>query len=257
MTNNSPVFWTANGLSLHTMAWSVTSFSGQRHVGPPKRGEDVTMPFRDGDMYIPKKRASRTFDISMWVLPYHPDGGRDPSMSYEQRAHKNYLTIIRAVDVEGQFNLVKRWWEDGTVRLATARAELISATSASQDDALGFDMQIQLALADPYFYGSLTLEENVSTMNAAVGDVPTNHVLLKIDPGATVTFPDGNWIKYNATSGAAAVFDLSNMTAKVGSTYVNGKISRNYYLSWPELEPGDELTVSGGSATIQYQPAYR
>lgn len=263
MANNSPVYWSVplvggtagQEFSLHTYAWSVKSFGGQRFAGPAKRGENLIVPFRTGDYYVPKSRGSRLMDLTMWVIPHKPSGGRDTDMSEEERAHLNYLTIMRNLDREGQYPLTKRWYEDGVVKSATGDVEFISGTSASSDDALGFDLTATLSMADPYFYGPSTVLTSIADMEKVAGQVNTSRAELHIPGGATVSFPDGNWIKFEGTG--TAVVDLYNKTAKVGSTYVNGLIKRNTLMAWPELIPGAKLTVSGGSASVKYQPAYR
>lgn len=273
MANNSPVFWSVAQLatpntefSLHTMAWSVKSFSGTRFAGPSKRGENLSVPFRNGSLYIPKMRSAKNFTMNMWVMPLHPDGGKDPVMTYEQRAHANYLTIMRAVDVDGLFLLKKRWWEDGVVQAAVAQAEFIQASSSSTDDKLGFDMSIDVSLADPYFYGGVSAARNFGTPYQVLGDVKTSHVYLTLTGGSAprVTFPDGNWVQYIGGFGGGSVsINLDACSATQGLNYVDGLIQRNPYFSeWPTLRPTGlgtaTLTVSGGgTGTYTYQPAYR
>lgn len=263
MANNSPVYWSVprvggalgEEFSLHTMAWSVKSFGGQRFAGPAKRGENLIVPFRTGDYFVPKTRGSRLIELVMWVIPHKPSGGRDPSMTEEERAHLNYLTIMENLDREGEYPMTKRWFEDNQIKSATGYVEFISGTSSSTDDAPGYDLTATLSMADPYFYGPSTPLVDIATMDEVTGQVKTSRAEILISSGATVTFPDGNWIKYQGSG--TATLDLFNKTAKVGTTFVNGQIKRNTLMAWPELSPGDKLTVSGGSASVKYQPAYR
>lgn len=251
MTNNSPVYWTANGLSLHTHAWSVKSFGGRRFWGPSKRGEDLHLPFRPGFVHMPKGRNPQLYDISMWVLPLNPDGTKSPTLNLAQMAHKNWRTIVGYLDVDGQFPLVKRWYEDTTVKSATAQAEFLEGDGPKTDDGQDFYCDVTLTLADPYFYGP-QVSKAIGTITVE-GEANTARVILEIGPGR-VTFPDGNWIEYNGTG--TVTIDCLNGTAKKGTTYVNGQVERNrLFPEWPKLTPGSNAIT--GSGTIKYQPAYR
>lgn len=274
MANNSPVFWSVAQLgapniefSLHTMAWSVKSFSGTRFAGPSKRGENISVPFRNGALYTPKMRGAKSFTMSMWVLPHHPDGGKDPSMTYEQRSHANYLAIMDAVDVDGLFLLKKRWWENGAVQVAVAQAEFIQASSADSDDKLGFNLSIDVSLADPYFYGAVSASRALGSPYPVLGNVKTSHVYLTLTGGSApirVTFPDGNWVQYiGSFAGGPVTLNLDSCSATQGANYVDGLIQRNPAFSeWPMLRPtgAGVVTVAvsgGGTGSYTYQPAYR
>lgn len=263
MTNNSPVYWTANGFSLHTMAWSVKSFGGQRWVGASKRGEDLQVPFVPGRIYVPKFRDARTFNLSMWVLPLDPaTGAKDTTMTDVQRAHANYLSIIRAVDIEGQFDLVKRWWEGGAVHYATARAEYIEASGPDSDDKPGYDFSITLSLADPYFYSNTPVVVSGGAFTVQ-GDVPTDHVTfsLNVTGPARVDMSDGNFFTYSGGAGTLTIDSLTGIAMLNGTLPVNGLMSRNRdFWRYGILKPGAfTATFTSGisSGSISYYPAYR
>jgi hypothetical protein len=261
MTNNSAVYWTANDFSLHTMAWSVKSFGGRRFFGPAKKGEDLSIPFKRGRVYVPKSRESQWYDLNMWVLPVTEDGPRDSVLTREEKAHENWRRIIAAVDVEGQFDLTKRWYDGNVIKSATAQAEFVDGDGPDADDGTGFYFSLKLLLADPYFYtpadpigsGSVTVE----------GEAPTDHVEITFTGGTNprLTLPGGNWIQYNGTVGATPVV-ISSLTgnAKRGSSYVNGMITRSpKHGEMPTLAPGDQnlALTGGGTVSIAYDAAYR
>lgn len=262
-TNNSPVYWTANGFSLHTLAWSVRSFGGQRWVGAAKRGEDVQVPFIPGRLYVPKFRDSRFYELDMWVLPLDPSTGqKDGTMPDVQRAHANYLQIVRALDVEGQFDLVKRWWEGGSVHSATARAEYIQASGPDSDDKPGFNFSVTLSLADPYFYGSAPVTVSGGSFTVQ-GDVPTERVVLTLNVTgpARVDLSNGNWFTYSGGAGTLTIDSQTGLALLDGTLPVNGLMARNQnFWRYGTLTPG-AMTVaftSGiSSGSISYYPAYR
>lgn len=267
MTNNSPVYWTANGLSLHTKAWSVKSFGGRRFFGPSKKGSNLDLPFNRGQVYLPKSRNAQLYDINMWVFPLNQDGTRSSVMSREEMAHNNFRTILDSVDVEGQFDLVKRWYTGpGTLASATARAEFVDGSGPDTDDGRGFYWNLQFLLADPYFYVPVS-PFSVTGSISAVGEAPSDHVTITFTAGTDprLTFHDGNYIQYTGVvgSGVSIVVDCKKGTAKNTGTnqYVNGLISRNpAFAEWPRIFKGvNNLVLSGTSAaaTLQYDAAYR
>lgn len=265
MTNNTETYWTANGLSLHTHAWSVRSFGGRKFFTGSKRGEDVRVPFKPGRIWVPKSRESQLYNIKMWVLPLNQDGSKDGSMTFAQKSTANRKLIIETVDIDGQFDLVKRWWDGTNIVSATAQAEFVDGSGPDRDDdGGGFYFDLQFLLADPYFYvggasqaidGSVTID----------GDAPTNHVTVTFTAGTNprVTFADGNWIQYNGVvGGTPVIINCLAGTAKISSNYVNGLITRNPdFPEWARLDPGVQvmsMSGSGGPAgTLEYDAAYR
>lgn len=234
--HNSHVYWDlqkddGTWFPLHTYAWSVRSFGGKRFFTSAKRGEDLSIPFRLGRMYMPKTREAQVYDIDMWVLPLNQDGTRDPRKSIEQKAHENVRKIAAAVDQEGQFRLRKRWYSDsstidqfadgGGVNSAIAMAEFLDGSGPETDDGRGYSISLTFSLADPYFYGrqiqdsytpaqkaadAITLVPNGTTEVPKAGDAPTTHIYLEITLGTytsasqnpKVQFPDGNWVEFQA-----------------------------------------------------------
>lgn len=264
VTANSPVYWEANGFNLNTMAWSVKSYGTQRWAGPPRRGENIQVPLRDGRTYTDKFRDSRQYEMVMWVLPYDPlTGERDTTMPFEKRIHRNYRQIVDAVDVDGQFPLKKRWWgEDGLVHSAVAQAEYIASSGPDTDDKLGYNYSITMELADPYFYAEAETSTG-SGLISPLGDAPTNHVRLDltVSGAARVDFSDGNWFEYDGPGGNLIVDSFTGLTTLDGD-HVNGLMSRHPdFARYLRLDPQFPVTVaftSGISAgSVIYTPAYR
>lgn len=259
MTNNTPIFWEANGLSLHTMAWSISTFGGARYNPVPKRGEDLHLPLRPGRRHIPKLRDSRELSLPMWLIPVQQDGTPHPTFTPEQMLHKNWQTLLEAVDVPGQFDLVKRWWVDDDVMVATAQAEFIEGLEPAST---GFLQQfsLELLLADPYFYGAEETETGGTF--TALGDAPTDRVelTLVVTGNARVDFSDGNWFEYTGSAGTLVVDSYTGIVKK-GGVPVNGLMSRNKdFGSYAIIEPGSyTVTFTSGisSGVVKYYPAYR
>lgn len=258
MTNNTPVYWDANGFSLHTKAWSVKSFGGKRFFSSQRRGSNAQIPFHQGQIYKPKVRESLVLSVKMWVLPIKTDGTRPAPVTGNAatdraiQAHANWRAIRDACDVEGQFPLRKRWYaNDGSILQATAQAELIEGNGPDADDGTGFSCDLQFLLADPYFYSD-PVSQPAGTFTV-LGDAPTRRVTLTMGNGR-ITTPDGNWIQYNGTG--TAVIDCDAATAKKGTAFVNGQVTRNpKFPEWLTLQPGSNAIT--GSGTIAYVPAWK
>lgn len=262
MTNNTDIYWEANGLSLHTYAWSVETFGGRRYVPAPRKGSDVPLPLRRGRVHVDKLPDSQVQTLSMWLAPFNEDGTEDPALTPEQKMHANWRKILDAIDVPGQFPLVKRWYlDDGTVHAATAQAEYQDGLEPTANGRGGLSFATTLLLADPYYYEPVAAQP-VGDITV-LGDVPTDHVQINLSGGTNprLTFPDGNWIQYNGSPGGTDVIvNCLTGNAKRGNQFVNGLISRaNNFGSWPVLDKGAQsLTLTGGgTATITYDAAYR
>jgi hypothetical protein len=250
-------------MSLHTRAWSVKSFGGRRFFGPAKKGANLDLPFQRGQIYLPKTLNSLAFDMNMWVLPLNQDGTPDSVLTREEKAHENWRTIIETVDIEGEFDLVKRWYDGTSVKSATARAEFLDGSGPDSDDGRGFYFNLQMMLADPYFYVPLSAFTVTGGITSQC-EAPSDHVVIRFTNGVNprITFHDGNWVQFNGNAGTTdVVIDCRLGTATQGSTHVNGLITRNpAFMSWPQIFVGLNniyLSGSGAAATLQYDAAYR
>ena len=237
VNNNSFIYWDlqkADGewFSLHTYAWSVSSFGGKRFFTGVKRGEDVSLPYRVGRIWTPKSRESQSLDMNMWIFPFNGDGTVDPSKTDEQKADENFRKVVNAVDQDGQFRLRKRWYGDSSnragfdsgqgVESAIAMAEFLDGSGPSSDDGRDFYMDLSFTLADPYFYGrhihagytsdqfvasATTLVNGATTQIPREGDTSSPRVYIEVTLSGSyptqatnpkVQFPDGNWIEIQA-----------------------------------------------------------
>lgn len=262
MSNNTNVYWEVNGLSLHTEAWSVRTHGGRRTVPTARRGDDVVVPFRHGRIRTNKFRDSQIISVSMWLVAMNENGTRDATMTMEQKREQNWRKILNAVDVDGTYDLTKRWWEGGVVKAATATAEFSDGLIPTVEGAHRYTFTIEWELSDPFFYSAVAAQPIDGSVDV-LGEVETDHVLLTLTNGTNprVTFPGGNWVQYNGSPGATPVtIDLSTGLAMRGGLYVNGLISRNTaFGAWPTLRPGTQAVTltGGGTGTLAHDAAYR
>lgn len=256
------IYWEASGLPLNNLAWSVKTLGGDRNSPAEPRGDNVKLPFKKGSLWVRKMKEAKSLTLPMWMDPFNTDGSVDLALTMEQKFHANWKTLLDAFDTGGQFDLKKRWWSGNTIKDATARAELIGGMEPTiSGNQYHAEFNVDLELADPYFYKAVA-SQALGAAVTIIGDVPTDHVVLTLTSGTNprVTFPGGNWIQFNGViGGTPVVIDLSKCTAKIGSVFVNGSISRNsQFIEWPYLAPGAQtLVLSTGAGTFTYDAAYR
>jgi hypothetical protein len=254
MTNSTPLYMTASGGSLHTFAWQVKTKGGSRNQLPPKRGEDYEIPFLTGRRYVPKVHDGRPYALPMWVLGLNTDGSEDSTMDKRAKLENNwrFLMGLFKAGTRGQFNLTKRFYVGNTIMAATAKAEMVEPPEPTASGQDRYDFVADLWLANPWFYTSVAAQ-SVGTINV-LGDASTDRLLITMGNGR-ITSPDGNWIQYNGTG--TVVINTSAGTAKKGTQYVNGLVTRNpNFREMMKLDPGvNELTGPSG-ATIAYKAAW-
>lgn len=254
MSNTTPLFWEAAGVSLHTHAWQIRTFGGSRNKWAPKRGDDFVLPFHVGQYRAKKYRDARTLVLPMWVKGVTEDGPPDPDMSRVAKFHSNYRKLMSAFDADNRFNLTKRFYDNNTIRTAVARAEMLDTPEPQMIGPDACYIDIELRLAETYFFEAIGGSFGAGTTQI-VGDAPTNRLVFTMGNGR-VTLPDGNWIQYNGTG--TAEINCETALAKKGSDYVNGLITRNNnFPHWPTLQPGSQTLTATGSMTFTYSAAWQ
>lgn len=255
MTNLTPIYWEASGGSLHTHAWAIETWGGSRNKTADKRGENIVLPFTPGRKRTKKYRDQRVLALPMWMRPRNADGSLDGVLTQEQKMQANWESLMSLVDTEDEFPLTKRWYDSaGNIKVATAMGELVEGPEPLVGDNFLVRFTLSIALADPWFYSTVA-SQTIGTITVG-GNKPTNHVVLTIASGVTVTTPDGNWLKYNGTG--TAVVDCHERTAirQSDSVYVNGKITRNTkFPEWLTLQPGSQALT--GTGTVAYDAAWK
>ncbi len=181
MANNTPEFWSIDGVSLHQYGWSVTTVGGARYDVPPKRGENITLGYRPGQVHRPKLLDQRVISLVMFLVGWDPATGNVNVPDQRLQWNDSWDFLRRLVykhqyQTGGRVTLTRRWFltpvtiptsgsplqqgDPGVptpgARLVTAQAlaELSSDMAPSMTGRFRSDFQIDLTLADPYFYGT-------------------------------------------------------------------------------------------------------
>lgn len=185
--NSTAEFWSiidvdGNEISLHQWGWAVTTVGGSRYDLPPRRGSDMTMAYRPGQIHRRKLPDARAMSLVMFMVGWDPGTGDAPP---DQRLqwNDNWDTLRRLVfrnslAADQRVKLTRRWFltaptfpttrtgdiciqgdpgvpASGQSRLlkAFALAEMTGPMDPSMTGRFRSDFQLDFTLADPYFYG--------------------------------------------------------------------------------------------------------
>ena len=275
MTITTDTYWEAQGTALNTYAYNISTLGSDRDNVPPLRGDDIVIPFRPGQLFIPKQVDSRTITLAMWVQGCNTDGTIPRTGSAQRALYEKNLRKLRRLlwTPYRQFKLTKRFHDDyGTVVAGDAMVQFTGGLAPEMLGNAHGTFTVDLKLCDPYFYGRLpvTIRLNASTaVKAAIGgDAPTNKVTVKFTTGANpqlTNVTDGVMVKYGATVPSAAdiVIDSDAALAYRSDTLVSvrDKMTHTGARLWFQLQPGPitlRAAVTSGSINTQliYYPAY-
>lgn len=185
--NSSEEAWSINGVSVHRYGWSVTTVGGSRYDLPPRRGSNLAVAYRPGQIHRPKLPDQRTITLIMWMVGWDPDTGPAIGSALntdDQRVqwNDNWDFLRRLVFpnyITGQLCTLTRRWrltapdfpltrtgdsimagDPGTVTpgqsrivAASALAEMSGQMTPTMTGRTRSDFQLDFTLADPYFYG--------------------------------------------------------------------------------------------------------
>lgn len=268
MVDTTSTFWDVSGQSLQTLAFNIST-QGGRMSPPPLRGEDIIVPYALGERYVPKIAGSRIIPLSMWVRGRGEDGELDGP---EDRKFQENWRMLRNLLWRGgeQFELTKRFYIDGVLRTAVAKAQFWGGLEPTMKGPRAAKFSVDLKLADPYFYDSELDTVNLTngtTVVVARGDVATQNIKITINGSRTntklVNSTLGLQVEYPEalTSGSTAIIDVPNWEALTTPSGVptydsSGKVTHTGADVWFALKPGDNsliLSSSAGIGSVQVQ----
>lgn len=261
---SSPEYWDIDGVSLHEYGWSVTTFGGSRYDLPPRRGENIKFAYRPGAIHRNKLADSRTIELVMFVAGSVPATGAatgDPLLAFNDSWDFLRRLVWRADG--SQVALTRRWFLTvggvKTLVAATAKAEIADTMTPTMTGRTRADFSMSLLLADPFFYGA-----EITTVISGSGTVVNPghdlaaHANMQIDLSAGARLTNTSvtpnvWVQ----STGGGTLDVGAFTAFNGATNVVGGVTHSGARRWMVLVPGNNnLTVTGGSATIRFRPPY-
>lgn len=286
MANSTDEYWTIDNVSLHQFGWSVTTFGGSRWDLPPRRGSNITLAYRPGQIHKPKLPDSRPIILAMWVTGGYDLASGNPATDQRLAFNDSWDFLRQLVwRVEGrQFRLGRRWMVTvaGTPQMvvADAQAELTGTMTPTMTGRTRADFAMDLFLADPFFYGppvgtgglGIPVARNVTTSVVNPGNDIAGYGNFEVDligpltnPKLTNTAPDPDvWVKYTGTIATGRTLTLKVATFQAlrddGPNLIKG-ISHYGARHWFGLQPGaNPVTLTSdtgtGSALLRFRPPY-
>lgn len=260
MSNNTIEYWDIAGESLHQFGWSVTTFGGERYDLPPRRGENITLAYRAGQIHRNKQPDARVINLVMFLVGMDPATGAQTD-DVRLRFNDSWDFLRRLVwKANGtQFKLTRRWvltapeFPDSSpdpdvlihgspgvpsagVHLVTAvaDAEMVGTMTPTMTGRHRADFTIELLLADPYFYGgqtTATVNVGGSTAVYNSGHDVASHNYMEVELIGPLTNPRLSnltpepdvWVQYNGTipSGTTITLNTGTFTALNEATNTN------------------------------------
>lgn len=268
MTNTTDTFWSVDGVSLQTHAKNIQTL-GARFSPPPLRGEDILIPYAKGRRWVPKVADSRVIPLAMWVRGYNDDGS--VSANAVRKFEENWRALRNLLwTPDRQVLLQKRFYVNGLLRSATAKAQFSGGLEPTMIGRAGAKFVVDLTLADPYFYDDELKTFNLVNGNntlAVLGDVPTENLKLTINGSRNNTIvraPNRNiQVQYtgNLATGDTAVIDVPIRSAQTTPSGVptydsNGRVIHSGAAHWLDLAPNSDvinLSSTSGAGLVVLQ----
>jgi hypothetical protein len=245
MANSTEEFWSVDGVSLHQYGWAVTTVGGSRYDLPPRRGSNMPIAYRPGQVHRNKLPDARVITLVMFMVGADPGTGpaigssltlADERVQWNDNwdflrrlVYKNYLSSNRVT-------LTRRWRltaptfptsrtgdnviagdpgtpASGADRILTAStyAEMTANMAPTMTGRTRSDFQLDFTMADPFFYGN-TVEVTLSPGQTAYvwndGHDVAAHAGLTVDFNGPVVNPT---LTNLSTSPDSSVTYKSNM----------------------------------------------
>lgn len=284
MSNNSPEFWSIDGISLHQFGWSVATLGGSRFALPELKGGNIEVAYRPGKKHRHNKLPDeRVTSLIMWMTGTDPATGLLPEDDNARVQWNNNWNALRRLVWKPngtQVTLTRRWeltdpiTELPVVVVASAQAQIFNTMEPEMQGRARSTFSIDLVLADPYFYGD-EVEEVIplstpTTVNNPGDDIASFYG-MQVDFVGSLTNPilvnsstspdiDLRLISTTIGSGSTVTLDMNTYTIDPVAVPL-GNVRRTGARAWFGLFPGDNvitLTASGGSghAVVRYRPVY-
>lgn len=257
MANTTQTYWDINGVPLNTYAFNISTLGGGRTNVPTLRGTDVVIPYRRGELFVPKTADSRDITLSMWVNGMDEDGNPPADGNIEGQWQENLDKLRNLMwSEDGELTLTKRFWRGGSVVEASAQVQFSRGLDPTMETVGLARMTVTFHLADPFFYGEEVVEEfsEETKILSILGDVPTYYIELDMEAGVEMVNQSSS-PNLSVSTSVSATLDVRNR--KVNNISSPALVTHSGSNNWFALFPGDNTIVcNNGDATLTYRPAY-
>lgn len=251
--------WSVNGTALVDLAWKVE----QLPDGPVgRRGDDVLVARRDGQVWRPKPYGARRLPIVMSVVD-RDSYGRSSQDVYRANVDqlKRLFHSAQLLEVRRQSTL-----PDGRTLSRTIRGEAVDSFEVDTPSGMSYGrLVVDLNCPDPFWYEPAKVKTGQSSTFVLFnpGTVQHRNAVVRIHGPATdptvAAEPAGTEVTWTGSIGSGDWVELDSDAFTVvdqDGTSVAGTISRTVP-SFVELAPGrNSLTLSSGTCDVSWKPAY-
>jgi hypothetical protein len=264
-----------NGQSLMTYAYAIQTLAGRENI-PPRVGDNIRIPYRNGRIWKPKTYDQRVITLGMWVKDTDVNG-----VTPVQGPRAQFNTNLRALKrlfapLGAQLSMQRTLIFASGMETHTAQGECSGTMDLTPITIRVGTLTIDITMADPWWYGS-PASPTVSSTGAAItniGDVEAQKIVLTFNGPLTnprltntsVLAPVSVWYNGTIAGGASVTLDCGVFTAvnNLGASVI-GSVSHQGSLRWMLLEPGSNAmtldnvaggSVGAGSVTVAYSPPY-
>lgn len=214
------------------------------------RGDLSTSPGVDGAEGAPRPWASKVCSGQVTVA--------DDTLA----AAEDAVAALKAVLRMGLSQTVTRRKVTGAGNLDATQTAIVRTTAERWIGDAACTLLLGVELLDGLWYGAEVAVASAAGVQDIEGDLPTRRMTLTLAAGAARTVTNttnGYWFTFSAAvPTGGVVIDVEARTAKA----VTGGADYSRYLSWGKSHPfqldagANTITVSSGTASIDYQPAY-
>lgn len=178
-------------------------------------------------------------------------------------ATEDAVAAVKALLGMGETKTVTRRKVTGAGNLDSTQSVIVRNVAERWQGPGACTLLIAVELLDGIWYGPSVAIASAAGTSTVTGDLSTHKMTLTLAAGAARTITNttnGHWFTFSTTVPAGGVLvDVEARTA----TAITGSTDMSAYLSWNKTYPmrlnagSNTLTVSAGSASISYQPAYQ
>lgn len=238
---------TANGVDLTNLGWNVGDITG-RLTGPPRRGKDVDVPGRHGQVRTPhKKFSSGTVILKMWANGADDDGLLVPGATMQETLRSNVDMLVRVLSADNVLIVETR--PDASIRQINGQMlDALDLTALAGGSRVEFAASFNVADAFWEDVSAVTALKsgtgvwNVSEFTGATA--PMDDMVVRFDGPCTnprLTSSSGVYLEYSdvLASGKGVGIDCKNwtLTGYGGLTVSYSKITHGGDYRWFTMDP--------------------
>jgi hypothetical protein len=215
------------------------------------RGDLSTSPGIDGAEGTPRPRDTKVCSGQVTVA----DGDTLADL-------EDGVAAVKALLRPNVSQVVTRRKVTGAGNLDATQNVIVRGAEERWQGAAACTLLLSVELLDGIWYGDAVAIADAAGVHTIGGDASTHRMTLTLAAGAARTITNttnGHAFTFGTTVPAGGVLvDVEAQTA----TAITGGADMSRYLSWLKTYPmrleagGNTLTVSAGTASISYQPAY-